>query len=129
MHSSRSTCGSVVPRLVRAASVSAAALVLASFTTLAPHSVSGATYVAGEVLVKLQQPGDLPSIAQTFALDSVPLDQFGTRPICRLRILNGASAPDTVSALTRDRRVVYADENLVGNAPESQGFAWAQGFS
>jgi subtilisin family serine protease len=85
-------------------------------------------YLPDEVVVKLTSSTDLAGIAAAFALDPVPLDQFGTRTIYRLRILDGATPPDRAAALAADPRIVFAEPNLVGRAPEGQPqVSWAKG--
>jgi hypothetical protein len=61
-------------------------------------------YVPGEVVVKLVQAADLASIAAAFQLDPTPLDQFGARPIYRLRILDGVDPQVKAGALASDPR-------------------------
>ena len=48
-------------------------------------------FVTGEVVVKLTSTADLAGVATQHALDPNPLDQFGSRPIFRLRITDGES--------------------------------------
>ena len=47
-------------------------------------------FMPGEVVVQLTSAGDLAGVAAKFSLDPFPLDQFGSRPIYRLRITDGA---------------------------------------
>ena len=85
-------------------------------------------YVPDEVLVKLVQAADLPGVATDHHLDPIPLDQFGARPIYRLRILDGATPPDRAAALAADARVMVAEPNFVGETPEGrQRTPWAGG--
>jgi subtilisin family serine protease len=85
-------------------------------------------YLPDEVVVKLTSSTDLAGIAADYALDPMPLDRFGTRAIYRLRILDGATPPDRASALAADPRVIYAEPNYVGRAPEGQPqVSWAKG--
>ena len=86
--------------------------------------------LASEVLVKLARAADLTSVAADYALDPVPIDQFGSRPIYRLRILDSISPRDKAAALRSDPlgRVIYADPNFVEQAPEGRGRTlWAGG--
>jgi subtilisin family serine protease len=83
-----------------------------------------------EVVVKLVRANDLPAVAADFGLDPAPLDQFGARPIYRLRITDGASPHDKAETLLADpqARIVYAEPNLLGRAPEGTGrVTWSVG--
>ena len=83
-------------------------------------------YVPDEVVVKLFQATDLAGLASDYALE--PLDQFGARPIYRLRIVDGTAPPDRAAALAADPRVAYAEPNFRGQAPEGQQqVSWAKG--
>ncbi len=85
-------------------------------------------YEPGEVVVKLLQHGDLPGVATDFGLAPTPLDQFGARPIYRLRILDGTPPPDKAAALLTDSRVLYAEPNYIQQTPEGQQrVSWARG--
>ncbi len=85
-------------------------------------------YVAGEVVAKLLQAGDLASVTAAYALDPTPIAQFGTRPIYRLRILDQATPPDKAAALATDSRVQYAEPNFLEQTPEGQQrTSWAAG--
>jgi len=87
-------------------------------------------YVPGEVVIKLARSSDLSAIAAKFRLDPTPLDQFGSRPIYRMRIIDGAPAPMRARQLAFDslRRVVYAEPNYMGQAPEGGArVIWAHG--
>ena len=87
-------------------------------------------YQPGEVLVKLAQAIDLPDVAADYNLDPVPIDQFGSRAIYRLRITDGTSPPDRAVALADDslERVIYAEPNYLEQTPEGrQRSSWAEG--
>ncbi len=85
-------------------------------------------YVAGEVLVKLYNMGDLPNIATANGLNPTPIDQFGSRAIYRLEIVNGTAPPDKAVALVNDARVQYAEPNYLGQTPEGRGrVSWSVG--
>jgi subtilisin family serine protease len=84
--------------------------------------------VPGQVEVKLAQASDLPGVAATFGLDPTPLSQFGSRPIYLLRILNGSSPDNLAAGMLHDQRVIYAEPNLLFQAPEArQAYSWAVG--
>ncbi|HSB12687.1 MAG TPA: S8 family serine peptidase [Blastocatellia bacterium] len=83
-------------------------------------------------MVKLRGADSLAGVAADYALDPNPIDQFGSRPIYRLRILDGVSPRDKAEALVADPllRVVYAEPNFSTHAPEGQGrVLWAGGGS
>jgi hypothetical protein len=61
--------------------------------TLARAQGSG-DFIPNEVIVKLSQATDVAGIAAAHNLDPTPLDQFGSRPIFRMRILDGVSPLD-----------------------------------
>src|ERR1700755_541338 len=82
-----------------------------------PRTVSSASdddaFMKGEVLVKLTSAAQLAPVALQYKLDPNPLDQFGSRPIYRLRITDNARVEDRVNQLVRDTRVVFAEPNFV----------------
>jgi subtilisin family serine protease len=87
-------------------------------------------YLSTEIVLKLVRASDLPAVAAQYGLDPVPLDQFGTRPIYRLRILDAASPHDKAEALLSDpqARISYAEPNFVGQAPEEAArVTWSVG--
>jgi thermitase len=90
----------------------------------------GVEYEPDEVVVKLVQTGDLESVAADFQLALPPLDQFGERPIYRLRILDGATPPEKAEDMLGDSRVLYAEPNYLQQTPEGQQrISWARGGS
>ena len=87
-------------------------------------------YLPGEVVVKLWQSSDLPGVVADYQLDPIPLDQFGTRPIYRLRILDGVAPQVKADALAGDSRVQYAEPNFLEQTPEGQQrVQWSKGHS
>src|SRR5262249_48214968 len=97
-----------------------------------PAQMSSASVLPGEVVVKLTVGADLNSVASDFGLDPNPIEQFGSRPIYRLRITDGVSPRDKAAALRADAlgRVAYAEPNHMTEAPEGQGrVLWAGGGS
>lgn len=87
-------------------------------------------YSPDEVVVKLFKTADLAAVARAYGLEPTPLAQFGSRPIYRLRIGDGAAPPVKASALQSDVRVEYAEPNYTKYAPEGGGrrrSAWAIG--
>jgi hypothetical protein len=83
-------------------------------------------YMPDEIVVKVLRAADLTAIAAGYALDPAPLDEFGTRAIFRMRIVDGAAPPERAEELAADPRVVYAEPNFVGQAPELQWQSWIQ---
>src|SRR5215207_10463753 len=59
-------------------------------------------FTPGEVNVKLKQATDLAGVAAQFNLDPRPVEQFGSRPIFRLRILDNTSTQTKAAALMTD---------------------------
>lgn len=87
-------------------------------------------YVPNEVLVKLN-PGVLASVvALAYGLLATPLDQLGSLPIYRMRILDGISPVLKAATLELDLLnlgVVYAEPNYIGQVPEGrQRSSWVQ---
>jgi thermitase len=107
-------------------------LITMLLSLIAPVTLAGAQgaqdFLPNEVLVKLLRTSDVASLAADYELDPTPLDQFGSRAIFRMRILDGASPPVLAAELTADARVVYAEPNFIGRAPEGvQRVSWPKG--
>lgn len=91
------------------------------------------TYVPGEVIVRLTPPllGSVETLVQTIAsqFGLQVLDRLGTLPIFRMKIISNAVSPLTIAdVLEALPSVVYAEPNLIGQAPESVGrVSWARG--
>ncbi len=68
----------------------------------------GSEFLSGEVVVKLTNLTALPAVVAQYGLEAKPLDQFGSRPIYRLRIVDGTAVNQKISQLLADtqRRVV-----------------------
>ncbi|HEY0407399.1 MAG TPA: S8 family serine peptidase [Pyrinomonadaceae bacterium] len=98
---------------------------------LAQGSGGGNDYVRDEVVVKLANAADLPAITAQYGLASAPLDQFGTRPIYRLKITDRQPVEQKVTRLKADPqlRIVYAEPNYLANAPEASKPSWGVGDS
>lgn len=88
-------------------------------------------FVPGEVVVKLSSTAQLPAIAAQYGLSPVPLGQFGSRPIYRLKITDNTPVTQKITALLADAqlRVVYAEPNYLANAPEVNKPSWTIGDS
>ncbi len=110
------------------------ALAVCVLSDVRTHSVANASdgggeFVAGEVVVKLSSLTDLPAIAKQYSLDPTPIDQFGSRPIFRLRITDKASVEDRVDALSHDSRVLLVEPNYIAKAPVGDGITWSVGLT
>lgn len=83
-------------------------------------------YAPGELLVKLAHDDALNAVAHDYGLDPQPLGRFGTRPIYRLRILDGSDPPIKAAQLrsadgsSGDARVLYAEPNYNLQTPEAR---------
>ncbi len=100
----------------------------ANWRTPVVHAVSGdEDFIPGEVVVKLTSSSDLAGVASQHALNPTPLDQFGSRPIYRLRITDGARVEDRVNQLLLDTRVIFAEPNFIEKPPEGGGKSWSVG--
>lgn len=102
-------------------------LLMPMSTTL--HADAGQdTFVPGEVILKLTSAAHLSGVTQAYGLAAQPLDQFGTRPIFRMQITDGAQPPDRAAQLTTDPRVQYAEPNYLEQTPEGrQRVSWGKG--
>jgi subtilisin family serine protease len=91
---------------------------------------AGEEFVPGEVVVQLGSAIDLSDVARQYKLDPVPLDQFGRRPIYRLRIADNAPVAVRVSELQADSqsRVIYAEPNYLVKPPKGGGILWSDGL-
>lgn len=86
-------------------------------------------YLPDEVVVKLVPGASVAEVAVDYGLDPTPIDQFGSRPIYRLRITDGATPPERSEELVKDPngRVMYAEPNYVGQTPEGrQQSSWSR---
>lgn len=82
--------------------------------------------VGDEVVVKLLRAADLQPLLAEHGLSL--LDQFGTRPIYRLRAAAGTDTAALAARLAADPRVRYAEPNLIAETPERRRHsAWAIG--
>ncbi len=119
------------PTLLRSCSslvILAALLGFATLATTAQAEPDQDGYLPDEVSVKLFLATDLEAVAADYSLDPVPLDQFGSRTIYRMRIADGADPAVRAAELEADPRVEYAEPNFLGQTPEGrQRSAWAKG--
>lgn len=93
----------------------------------ATSSTSQASFTPRQIVVKLYLASDLVQVARDNGLGVVPIDQFGTRPIYRLRIRDGVDPLMKAQQLEADARVEYAEPNFIIRPPEwvSQ-YSWAK---
>ncbi len=108
-------------------------VLLASGVVAAPvRADESDSYLPNEVVVKLDVSADVAAVARAYGLDPSPIDRFGTRPIYRLRILDGDDPVRRAAELLNDpkERVIYAEPNYVGQTPEGrQRVSWFSGGS
>ena len=87
-------------------------------------------YAPDDLLVRLNPGADARDVARDHRLKSTPesIEQLGTQPIYRLSIADGASPAAKASELSLDARVVYAEPDYLGQAPEArQRSSWTVG--
>jgi len=83
-------------------------------------------YVTDEVNVKLLRASDLQAVSAQYHLQLV--EQFGTRPIYRMRVTDGIDSKVKAAALAGDvARVEYAEANWTAGSPEGSGVIWSVG--
>lgn len=75
-------------------------------------------YAANEVVLKLKLASDLSGIQSAHQL--MVIEQFGSRPIYRMRINDGIQPPAKAQVLLTDSRIQYAEPNFEFQAPESR---------
>lgn len=120
----------LAPRSTIRAQVAGTFLYLPMVSGSAPDEEETDIFLSDEVVIKLFQISDLAGVAADYALNPIPLDQFGTRAIFRLRILDGEEPSEKAEELASDPRVEYAEPNFLGQAPEGvQKISWAKGGS
>ncbi len=86
-------------------------------------------FAPDEVVIKLRSVRNLRQIAKKYRLSPAPIEQFGTRPIYRMRILDGADPLQRAAELQNDvfLRVEFAEPNFLTQAPEARGSSWSIG--
>ena len=86
----------------------------------------GGGSIAADVIVQLRPGVDVSSVAAAFGLGVA--DQFGRRPIWRLRAAAGSDIAALVVALQGDARVLFAEPNVESETPEGRRrTVWAAG--
>lgn len=104
-------------------------LVLAGGIVFPVFADNDEEYVPNEVVIKLKSPAFIRIIAKKYNLSPAPLEQFGSRPIYRMRITDGTDALERVAELQADpfNRVEFAEPNFQTEAPEARGNSWSIG--
>jgi thermitase len=94
----------------------------ASVTSANSNSDQSNDFVPNEVLVKLNPSADRRAFmtANHLKLPEKGPAQLDNQPIYRFEITDGKSPLDKASKLKRDRRVVYAEPDYIGDLPEAQ---------
>lgn len=92
-----------------------------------PGGGSSADPAAADVIVQLRPGASVTALAGTYRLSVV--DQFGQRPIWRLRVASGVSVDDAITALRADPAVKFAERNEDTETPEGRrrNPVWAVG--
>jgi thermitase len=81
-------------------------------------------YVTDEINVKLLSASFLQAVSEKFHLQL--LEQFGSRPIYRMRVTDGTDSKVKAAAVAADTsRVEYAEANYTAGAPEGSGLIWS----
>jgi thermitase len=84
-------------------------------------------YVSNELIVKLIPTLNISSLLAILPLQLKVIDQLGSLPILRLRIINGADPLEVASRLVASHLVMYAEPNYLGAAPEGVArSSWAR---
>lgn len=91
-------------------------------------------YIPGQVVVQLNPGFDIAQVAAMYGLDPVPIGQVtvGVPPVTSylLRITDGSTVEQKVATLTADiTRILFADANYYGGAPEAARPSWSVGDS
>ena len=110
--------------LARATRAFLAAAVLA--TGIPAQASGGDSTVTGEILVKLRSTAALDPLLAKYRL--VAVDQFGSRPIYRLKVAGNTNAQDVIKTLATELDVLIAEPNYVHSTPEARkNVVWAIG--
>lgn len=82
--------------------------------------------IASEVVVQLNVGADVTALVAAYPLSVI--DQFGKRPIWRLRVAGGVNVDSMIAALRSDSRVRFAEQNFENETPEGRRrTVWAVG--
>lgn len=116
-------------RFARRTLLAVACLCAAGTTAWASGSSSSGgdpDMVSGEILVKLRSTGALDPLVARYPVEV--MDQFGSRPIYRLRVTDGGSVADRIAALSLETDVLIVEPNATQQAPEARkNVVWAIG--
>lgn len=74
--------------------------------------------VANEIVMQLRPGASITQVAATFGF--TVKSQFGSRPIFLATVASGSTVASTLAAMASDVRVLYAEPNLIGAAPEGR---------
>ncbi len=112
-------------RVVLRISLMSLALLFPFLVAPLAQAQSANEYVAGEIVIKLFNSADLPAVAGQYNLSLPPLDQFGTRPIYRLRMSDGVDPQVKAEQIKPsggggDARVEFAEPNYLAQTPEGR---------
>jgi subtilisin family serine protease len=89
---------------------------------------SGSASIAADVVVMLR-PGTTATAAQVAqAYGATVVDQFGKRPIYRLRLASEGAVDAALAAMAGDARLQFSERNVESQTPEGrQSVVWAIG--
>lgn len=91
-----------------------------------PSAGSDAAPLGNEIIVMLAPGVAIQDVAAAYGAGVI--DQFGKRPIWRLRLAGGASLDGTLEAMRADARVRFAEPNAESETPEGRRLVvWAVG--
>ncbi|WP_144290219.1 S8 family serine peptidase [Ideonella sp. A 288] len=109
---------------MKAFSAALGSLALAASAVAQTPAPDGA--LPGEIVVMLQTGASVHDIARRHRL--TVLDQFGQRPIWRLKQTLDNDTTRTLASLRRDSRIRFAEPNVIGQTPERRHLlVWAIG--
>jgi hypothetical protein len=95
-------------------------------TPAPPPPPTASDSITREVIIQLRTGAQVASVAGDYQLTVI--DQFGRRPIWRLRAAQGADVDSVIATLRQDARVRFAERNVEGQTPEGRHLVvWATG--
>jgi thermitase len=95
---------------------------------VAAHADSASSSIPGEVVVKLHPGVNIGAVASKYGLQPQPKDKLSGHPIYRMWIVDGTAPSPKAANLAADPRVIYAEPNYEGQAPETrQRSSWTVG--
>lgn len=113
-----------MPRSLRAAAAGLLAAALLPLST--PGWAQSDAPVGRELSIMLKSGADIQALAAAHRLQVI--DQFGKRPIWRVRVLPGTTVPAALTALAADPRIQFAERNFENQTPEGRrNVVWAIG--